>query len=117
MFAVPPRLRALSRRAALKYRIPVRQGMRGPMDFEWTQEEEAFRQRLRDFLAATLPQLISCELDPAGTDNQVNAALRDIADRLRRQLRRNKRYQGLGGPSPRFVIPDLCNRGRGPGFL
>ena len=53
-------------------------------------------------LAATLPQLISCELDPAGTDNQVNAALRDIADRLRRQLRRNKRYQGLGGPSPGF---------------
>ncbi|OAH46916.1 acyl-CoA dehydrogenase [Sphingobium yanoikuyae] len=26
------------------------------MNFEWTQEEEAFRQRLRDFLAATLPQ-------------------------------------------------------------
>ena len=42
-------------------------------------------------LAATLPQLISCELDPAGTDNQVNAALRDIVDRLKKQIHQKKK--------------------------
>ena len=31
-------------------------------------------------LAASLPQLISCDFNSSGTDNQVNAALRDIAD-------------------------------------
>ena len=41
--------------------------------------------------AATLPQLISCELDPAGTDNQVNAALRDIVDRLKKQIHQKKK--------------------------
>ena len=44
-------------------------------------------------LAATLPQLISCELDPAGTDNQVNAALRDIVDRLKKQIHHQKKAQ------------------------
>ena len=44
-----------------------------------------------DFVAASLPQLISCDFNSSGTDNQVNAALRDIADRLRRQLRRRGR--------------------------
>ena len=58
-------------------------------------------------LAASLPQLISCDFNSSGTDNQVNAALRDIADRLRRQLRRNKRYQGLGGPSPRSGLGSI----------
>ena len=48
---------------------------------------------LASTLAATLPQLISCELDPAGTDNQVNAALRDIVDRLKKQIHHQKKAQ------------------------
>merc|ERR550514_1261618 len=52
-------------------------------------------------LAATLPHLISAEYDPAGSDNQVTAALRDIVDRLRRQFRRQERNRsttvGSGG--------------------
>ena len=57
-------------------------------------------------LAATLPQLISCELDPAGTDNQVNAALRDIVDRLKKQIHQKKKKTKDKRPSEVSVEVD-----------
>ena len=54
---------------------------------------------IQSTLAATLPHLISAEYDPAGSDNQVNAALRDIVDRLRRQFRRQERARAASGGS------------------
>ena len=56
--------------------------------------------------AATLPQLISCELDPAGTDNQVNAALRDIVDRLKKQIHQKKKKTKDKRPSEVSVEVD-----------